>query len=330
MRLDGSADAGRPGALDEAAIIERFFRRPSARDDVLLGIGDDAALLAPPAGQALAVAVDTLVEGTHFHLGTDPRALGHRVLAVNLSDLAAMGAEPAWCLLSLSLPRPDPAWLAGFADGFFALADRHGVALVGGDTVRGPLAATVTVHGFVPAAQACRRSGARPGDGIWVTGTPGDAVAGRLAQADGADAGDPALAALLARFLYPEPRVAAGLALRGLASAMIDVSDGLHQDLARLLVASGAGGELVVEALPLSAALTARAGGEAAALALTGGDDYELCFTLPEHHAGQLVERARAWDFPVTRIGTVTAGSGLTLLRAGQPCALPPGSYRHF
>lgn len=330
MRPDGSADAGRPGGPDEAAIIERYFRRPPGREDVLLGIGDDAALLAPPVGQALAVAVDTLVEGTHFYPGTDPQALGHRALAVNLSDLAAMGAEPAWCLLSLSLPRPDAAWLAAFSAGLLALADRHRVALVGGDTVRGPLALTVTVHGFVPAAQAIRRSGARPGDGIWVTGHPGDAVAGRLAQAAGAEASGPEVPALLQRFLYPEPRVAAGLALRGLASAMIDVSDGLHQDLARLLAASGAGGELAVESLPLSPALQARAGDEAVALALTGGDDYELCFTLPERQAGRLAELSRGWDCPVTRIGTVTASSGLSLLRAGEAFPLPPGGFRHF
>lgn len=330
MRPDGFADAGRPGPLDESAIIERYFRRPSGRDDVLLGIGDDAALLAPPAGQALVAAVDTLVEGTHFYPGTEPRALGHRVLAVNLSDLAAMGAEPAWCLLSLCLPQPDDSWLADFADGLFALSGRHGVALVGGDTVRGPLALTVSLHGFVPADQAILRSGAMPGDGIWITGTPGDAVAGRLAQAAGADAADPAVATLLQRFLYPEPRVAAGLSLRGLASAMIDVSDGLHQDLERLLAASGVGGELAVEELPLSSALKARAGGDAATLALTGGDDYELCFTLPGRHAGRLEELSRSWDFPVTRIGTVIAGSGLVMLRAGQPWPLPPGSYRHF
>lgn len=325
-----SAEAGGPGALDETAIIERYFRRPPGREDVLLGIGDDAALLVPPAGQVLAVAVDTLVEGTHFYPGTDPRALGHRALAVNLSDLAAMGAEPAWCLLALSLPRPDAGWLAAFAEGLLALAARYRVALVGGDTVRGPLALTVTVHGFVPAGQAIRRSGARPGDGIWVTGTPGDAVAGRLAQVDGADPREPGVAALQSRFLYPEPRVAAGLALRGLASAMIDVSDGLHQDLGRLLAASGAGGELEVEALPLSPALAARAGADAVALALTGGDDYELCFTLPQAQAARLEGLARGWDFPVTRIGTVTAGSNLVLRRDGQVFPLPPGSFRHF
>ena len=279
-------DRERTVPLGEFELIERFFARAGAtRDDVLLGVGDDAALLVPPAGQQLAFAADTLVEGIHFPEGLEGRHIGHRVLAVNLSDMAAMGAEPAWALLTLTLPRADEAWLESFTHGLDQLARRHRTALVGGDTTAGPLTATVAIAGFVPAGLALRRAGARPGDLVYVSGTPGDAAAGlailqhRLAAAGAA--GD----VLLRRFLEPEPRVELGLALRGVASACIDVSDGLAGDLGKLCAASGVAGRIQSSRLPLAAELRAVAGEDAVRYALAGGDDYELLFTVPPTRA---------------------------------------------
>ncbi|MDP7297394.1 MAG: thiamine-phosphate kinase, partial [Gammaproteobacteria bacterium] len=239
--------------MDEFALIEQFFAgRGVCRDDVLLGIGDDAAITRSDSGFELVIATDTICAGTHFLPGTPPRALGHRCLAVNLSDLAAMGAEPLWCTLALSLPEAEPCWVQQFADGFFAIADRFGMALVGGDTVRGPLAMTVTVHGRVKPGRAIRRNGAQEGDSIYITGVPGQAAAGlRVLAASGmtAEAG----ARPVQRFLYPEPRVMEGLALNGLATAMIDVSDGLIADVPRLLEASRLGAQMELANLPLAA-----------------------------------------------------------------------------
>jgi len=316
-----------PGSAepDETAIIERWFRRPSQRADVLLGIGDDAALTGVPAGCELVTAVDTLVEGTHFYPGTDPQALGHRSLAVNLSDLAAMGADPAWFLLSLSLPQATASWLDAFAEGLFSLAGQHGLALIGGDTVRGPLAISITVCGFVPAGQGIRRSGAQPGDGIWVSGHPGDAVAGRLLLATDAGPEGPDQQYLANRFLRPQPRLAGGRALRGLATAMIDLSDGLHTDLGRLLAASGVGALLDIEKLPLSASLKAVAAASAVSHALYGGDDYELCCTLP---AG--LSPPDLSGCPFTHIGSVVPGQGVHWRLQGRPWSGADTSFRHF
>lgn len=318
--------------MDERTLIDTFFaRRPSGaasrRDDVVVGIGDDAAVLHFDAGYELVVATDTIVEGTHFPAGTPAAVIGHRCLAINLSDLAAMGAEPLWYSLALSLPAVEPAWLDEFARGLHALADRHGVALVGGDTVRGPLSATVTVQGRTRPGAAVLRSGARPGDGIWVTGTPGDAVAGRLlpAGATGDDA-----EALRRRFLYPEPRVQEGRALPEIATAMLDVSDGLDDDLGKLLVASGVGADLDAGALPLSAALRAVRGDDAIACALTGGDDYELCFTVLPADEDRLRQLATTWPVPVTRIGTVLAGSGRRWRLGRRDLPVPDRTFRHF
>jgi len=315
--------------VDERTLITTFFARPrDRRADVILGIGDDAALLRPEPGFDLVVATDSIAEGTHFPAGIPAAAVGHRCLAVNLSDVAAMAAQPRWFSLALSLPRSDPAWVSGFATGLFSLAERHGVVLIGGDTVRGPLGATVTVLGRVKPDRAVRRTGARPGDGIWVTGSPGDAVAGRLLLADGTDGAD--ATALRQRFLYPEPRVQEGIALSGLASAMLDVSDGLDDDLGKLLAASGVGAELDAEALPLSAELRRLRGHQALDCALTGGDDYELCFTLRPAEDGRLREVAAQWPVPVTRIGTIVPGSGARWRLHAQPLAVPDTTYRHF
>jgi thiamine-monophosphate kinase len=309
----------------EFSLIARIRRRAASRDDVVLGIGDDAALLAVPAGQLLVAAQDTLNIGVHFPTDTAAAAIGWKALAVNLSDLAAMGAEPAWCLLSLSLPAPDEAWLDGFLDGFCALADQHRVALVGGDTTRGPLSVSLAIHGFVPPGQALTRHGAQPGDEIWVTGTLGDAAA---ALADGAGA-DPLLRARLER---PTPRLAAGRALRGLASACIDVSDGLLADLGHVLDASAVGAELELARLPCSPALAA--GREPAArwpLQLAGGDDYELCFSAPLARHDVVRAALLAGGTEASVIGRITATPGCRVRAPdGSDWQPPARGYQHF
>ena len=315
--------------MDESTLISTYFdRRRDRRKDVILGIGDDAAVLRPEPGVDLVVATDSIAEGTHFPPGIPAAAIGHRCLAVNLSDLAAMAAEPLWCTLALSLPQADPAWVGEFATGLFALADRYAVSLVGGDTVRGPVGATVTILGRVRPEGAVRRSGARPGDGIWVTGHPGDAVAGRLLLAEATHGA--AATVLRHRFLYPEPRVREGRLLAGLATAMLDVSDGLDDDLRKLLVASGVSAELDAGELPLSAELRSVRGAQAVECALTGGDDYELCFTMPSSGDARLREVSAHWPVPVTRIGTIVPGSGVRWRLHGQPLSIPDTTFRHF
>jgi thiamine-monophosphate kinase len=267
----------------EFELIERFFAGCGmARDDVRLGVGDDAALVAARDGSELVLALDTLVGDVHFPAGLDARFVGHRALAVNLSDFAAMGAEPAWALLGLTLPAADEHWLAGFSAGLDALARRFAVTLVGGDTTRGPLAATLALAGSVPAGRALRRSGARPGDDLWISGTPGDAAAGLAILQGRLPAQGRARDALLQRFQLPEPRVALGMALVGVATACIDVSDGLVADLAKLCAASGVGAEIESRELPRSAGLCLAAGpGARLGYALSGGDDSELLFAAP-------------------------------------------------
>ena len=319
--------------MDERTLISTYFDRPQGkrlpgRYDVVLGIGDDGAVVRPEPGFDLVFAMDTIFEGTHFPAGIAAAAIGHRCLAVNLSDLAAMAAEPLWCTLALSLPSADPAWVSEFARGLFALADRYGVALVGGDTVRGPLGATVTIVGQVRPDHAVRRSGARPGDGIWVTGHPGDAMAGRLLLADATT--EDAAMTLRNRFLYPEPRVLEGRVLAGIATAMLDVSDGLDDDLGKLLVASGVGAELDAENLPLSRELRSLGAIRAVEYALTGGDDYELCFTIPASRESDCRDLTAKWQVPVTRIGTVVPRLGSRWRQQGQPLAIPDTTFRHF
>lgn len=316
--------------MDEFEIIQRYFSTGfPARDDVVLGVGDDGALTRLPAGEELVTVTDALVAGTHFPATLAADAVAHRALAANLSDLAAMGAVPRWFTLALALPAAEQAWLEAFAAGLRQLAGRFELALIGGDTVRGPLAVTITAMGSVPAGTALCRSGARAGDRIFVTGTPGDAGWTWQALADGQEfpADDP----LYERFAWPAPRVAEGVSLRGLATAAIDLSDGLHVDLARLLAASGVGGEAEAESLPLSAALTARAGeSRARELALTGGDDYELCFTVPAAREPLLIERAAAWSCEVTPIGRVVSEPGLRWHHQGALLPAPTVSFRHF
>lgn len=301
----------------EFELIGRFFAgRGARRSDVVLGIGDDAALLAPRPGAELVLAIDTIVAGVHFPADTDGRFVGHRALAVNLSDLAAMGAEPAWALLALTLPAADERWLGGFASGFDGLARRFGVALVGGDTTRGPLAASVAIAGWVPAGSALRRSGARPGDDVWISGSPGDAGAGLAILQGRLAAQGPAREELLRRFLLPEPRIGLGQALRGIATACIDVSDGLAGDLAQLCRASDVGAEVDAASLPIASALLAAAGAaEAARYALFAGDDYELLFSAPPAARPQIA--ALDPQTPARRIGGIVATPGVQLRGTG-------------
>jgi len=316
--------------MDEFALIRRFFAAAAtSRDDVILGIGDDAALLKVPAGQELAVSTDSLVADVHFPATLPPDAVGHRALAANLSDLAAMGATPAWVLMALTLPEPDETWLESFSRGFFVLAKQHGVVLVGGNMARGPLNVTLTVHGLVPRGMALTRGGARAGDLIYVTGHPGDAAAGlKLLQAGGADMRHPCVR----RFAFPEPRIAAGRALRGIASAAIDVSDGLLADLGHLLEVRGFGAKLVLERLPVSEELLSLQGQERAwELALTGGDDYELCFTVHADKATEAEAALQTVGCTAACIGAVEPRVGIHCLdRQGQPRDYWRHGHRHF
>ena len=314
--------------LAEFALIDRIRARVKKRDDVILGIGDDAALMQVPPDTLLVVATDTLNIDVHFPGDTAPGDLGWKSLAVNLSDLAAMAAQPAWCTLSLSLPHADGTWLDAFLDGFFALADRHAVALVGGDTTRGPLSICITVHGLVAEGRALRRTGARAGDDIWVSGTLGDAAAA-LAQWRAGGAADPGLRVRLDR---PTPRIETGLALAGIASACIDVSDGLLADLGHVCIASRVGAEIELARLPVSDSLAARFAMDARhALQAAGGDDYELCFTASPPQRAAIEAVGIATGVAVTRIGRVVAGGDVRALLPDGSQWLPPRvGYQHF
>lgn len=313
--------------LDEFELIDRFFRRPPTDPAVEVGIGDDAAVLRVDA--PLVVAVDTLVGGVHFPPDLVPDAVGHRALAVNLSDFAAMGAVPRWATLALTLPDADAGWVESFCEGFFALADRFGVSLVGGDTTRGPLAVTVELMGATLPAGALLRSGGAVGDDVYVTGTLGDAAAGLAALAGGASSG--AAARLIERFARPEPRLDLGLALTAVASAAIDVSDGLVADLGHVCRASGCGARIDLEGLPLSSELLDQCTlDRAREYALGGGDDYELCFTAAAGMGEQVLDLARDCETPVARIGSLTSGSGVVCALDGRPVPIAVSGFRHF
>ena len=305
--------------MDEFDLIRCYFDRKSTPSGVVLGIGDDGAVLNPdPVNQQVQV-IDTLVEGVHFPRDTNPADIAYRAVAVNLSDIAAMGARPRWMTLALTMNDANEQWVEAFANGLFEAADKFDVALIGGDTTRGPaITVTVTIIGEVPPGEALLRRGAIVGDDIFVTGTLGDAAAGlQLLQR-----GDPN-GALQQRFLRPTARVEAGQLLVGKASAAIDISDGLLGDVKKLLVASGVGGEIDVEKLPLSDALREKSAADDARLfALTGGDDYELCFTAdPSTVSG--IEG-------ITQIGTVTASPGLLCRLHGKIVEVDDSGYRHF
>ncbi len=322
--------------MGEFELIRHYFQRTVANPPgVVLGVGDDCALLQPEPGQRLAISTDMLVEGRHFFADVDPRALGHKALAVNLSDLAAMGASPLGFTLALALPRADEAWLAGFSAGLFALADAAACPLVGGDTTRGALNLCLTVFGQVAPGQELRRSGARAGDEVWVSGQLGDArlaldaLLGEIALAP------EVLARARQRLERPTPRLALGLALRGIASAAADVSDGLCGDLGHILAASGVGAELDVGALlasdALSADLRALPRERALRCALAGGDDYELVFTAPAAAREAVLQASHSADTPVSCLGRISAEPGLRWRdESGQPLELALASFDHF
>lgn len=322
--------------MGEFDLIARYFQRPQRpyTGAVRLGVGDDCALLQPAPGTQLAISSDMLVEGRHFFADVDPATLGHKALAVNLSDLAACGARPLAFTLALSLPQADEAWLAAFARGLFALADAHDCQLIGGDTTRGPLNICITIFGEVPVtdsgSRALLRSGARPGDELWVSGTLGDARLALEALQGRRTLPPPLLQAARIRLEQPTPRVTLGLALRGVASAALDVSDGLLGDLGHILRASGCGACIDTSlAAPLLATQGLALGAEERlSLVLAGGDDYELLFTAPASHAEAVVAAGRASGTPVTRIGRIEAAPGLRLVDAqGRPV---PGRYASF
>lgn len=317
--------------VGEFELIRRYFVRDSARSDVAIGVGDDAAVLRVPPGMDLIATVDTLVAGRHFPSDSAPHSIGHRALAVNLSDLAAMAAEPAWATLALTLPSADEAWLEPFAAGLLALADRHRVALVGGDTTAGPLTISVQLLGLAPPQQTLRRSGGRIGDLLAVTGTLGDAAAG-LALAQGRfQAAAQAAAELRRRFEYPTPRVEFGLAARGLVHAAMDLSDGVAGDLPKLAAASGLAAHVEVGLLPQSVALRASATPDAARdWALAGGDDYELLLAVPPGRYEELAAAARGLGLSLTVVGELRSGAGVTWSENGRDFVPTVRGYEHF
>jgi len=307
--------------MGEFDLIDRFFKRPAQRAD--LGVGDDCALLSPRPGHQLALSADMLVEGRHFLSTVDPFRLGHKSLAVNLSDLAACGAEPRAFMLSLALPSADERWLQGFSQGLFALANAHGCELIGGDTTQGPLNISITVLGDVPQGQALLRSGARAGDDIYVSGTLGDARLALEAFRGQLSLPEAVFMRCRERMEQPTPRVALGMALRGLASAAADISDGLLGDLGHILRQSGVGARLDLDAceglLACRQALTLSESWRRTCV-LSGGDDYELVFTAAPLHREALLDAAQRSQTSVTRIGVVTASTGLELRDAQGQC----------
>lgn len=323
--------------MGEFELIRRHFRREGRPPSgpVALGIGDDCALLRPTPGHQLAVSTDMLVEGRHFFADVSPEALGHKALAVNLSDLAAMGARPLGFTLALSLPTVDEGWLTAFAGGLFALADTHACPLVGGDTTRGPLNLCITVLGEVQPGRALQRDAALPGDDLYVSGRTGEArlaLEWLLGTAWARLAVDPALPPdLRERLEKPAPRLALGQALAGVAHAALDLSDGLVGDLGHLLSASRVGATVVTDALPLAPALGALAPAQRRLCQLAGGDDYELLFTAPTSARDAVLAAARSSGTPVARIGRIEAEPGLRLTDAqGRPVAFTERSFDHF
>jgi thiamine-monophosphate kinase len=320
-------------AQGEFELIGKYFAKLGAeRPDVRISVGDDGAVLQPPASRELVAVTDSLIEGVHFPVGSAAASIGHRAFAINFSDIAAMGAEPAWALLALTLPRVDEDWLAQFSRAAGDLCRRHGVALVGGDTTRGPLAITVTMIGIVPIGVALERGGGQPGDAIFVTGSPGDAAAGLALEQNRLHVADSMSAQILRdRFLFPTPRCDVGIALRGLASACIDVSDGLGGDLEKLCAASGCGAEVDAAALPISEPLAQAVGRELAReYALTGGEDYELLFTVPLARLGAMTHAIARGLGPVTRIGSLVAGNGVRVFARGGVMQFSGAGFDHF
>ncbi len=318
--------------MNEFELIRRFFAtQPVVRRDVSLGIGDDGALLDPPSGMQAVITTDLLVAGVHFLPEADPISVGHKALAVSLSDLAAMGAEPAWFTLNLALPHVDTHWLAAFCEGMYGLARRYHVQLIGGDTSRGPLAIAIQAGGWVPRDRALRRDGARPGDRLYVTGELGGAGLALRHQLGQFRLGEAEMAAVVDRLDRPMPRLEAGQRLRGIASSAIDLSDGLVADLEHVLEASRCGARVYLERLPLSSVYRDRFVELGWDVALANGDDYELLFTVPEKNLRQLEAVKSDFGCTVTAIGDITPGNGLTLLDAGGAIYQPrTRGHDHF
>ncbi len=318
--------------MTEFDLIKRYFTR--ATPSATLGVGDDAALLRIADGMELAISTDMLVSGTHFLPDADPFLLGHKTLAVNLSDLAAMGATPRWATLALSMPSADEDWLQRFSADFFALADEYGVELIGGDTTRGPLNLCVTILGDVPRGAALRRSGAQAGDDIWVSGTLGAAALGLAYLQGQVSLPESARIASLAALHQPRPRVALGLALHGIANSAIDISDGLLADLGHILECSNMAAEVRYDKLPLPS-LFASSGDQMLGLAqrcvLSGGDDYELCFTAPVVQREAIEDLADRLRLPLSRIGKIVSGRGCKVRAAdGSVMTIKEAGYDHF
>ena len=316
--------------MDEFELIQRYFTRSTDDDSVRQGVGDDGAVLRPEAGHDLVSVVDAMVADVHFPSTLAAADVGFRIVAVNLSDIAAMGAVPKWMLLSLTLPESDEAWLEAFSSGLFEASRDYAVTLVGGDTTRGSeLVVSVHMLGSVPAEAALKRRGARPGDEVWITGSTGDAAAGLRLMAR-VPPGNADAEFLRRRFTRPDARVGFGTAIRGIASSAIDISDGLYADLGKLLRASSVGATLELDEIPISASLRHLFSGEALRLALTGGDDYELCFTVGADKARRLLRVAEESATPVTRIGVVTDVPGISCRSGNDIVSFDDSGFRHF
>jgi thiamine-monophosphate kinase len=318
--------------MSEFDLIARYFVRPAhPKNRAMLGIGDDCALLTQKSGMQTAISTDMLVEGRHFFAGADPYHLGHKSLAVNLSDLAAMGAEPTAFTLAFSLPEADEEWLSQFSKGMFALADAHACELIGGDTTKGPLNICITVFGQTPIGEAFRRDAAQVGDDIWVSGSLGDARLALGALYNEYPLAADVLAQAAVRLHMPQPRVALGLTLRGIAHAALDLSDGLIGDLGHIMQRSKVGATLHVDALPLGPMLQQQSQEMRRLLSLSGGDDYELCFTAPVSKRHAVLGAGLAAATPVARIGTIDAMPGIRLLdNDNAPVAIAINSFDHF
>lgn len=317
--------------MDEFALIQRYFACAQVGSDVLLGIGDDCAVVQPPVGRHLVMSIDTMVEGVHFPVATKAERIGARVMCGALSDLAAMGARPHWFTLALTLPEADADWVSDFSDGVFSIAKLHECCLIGGDTTRGPLCISVQVHGSVAPGRALRRSGAGPGDIIYVTGNLGDGAAALASFNKELTLNASANAYLLKRFFAPTPRILEGELLAPVASAAIDVSDGLCADLNKICEASAAGALVDVSRLPISALWRDFTNeGKRLAWALSGGDDYQLCFTVPRQQVAQVEHWISEGQLLATAIGKMTRKPGLVLTKNGKAYTPESKGYNHF
>lgn len=314
--------------MAEFELIARYFTRPAQAD---LGVGDDAALIRVRPGYQLAVSADMSVADTHFFADIDPYAIGWKSMAVNVSDMAAMGAEPKWATLAIALPQMDASWLQRFSDGLFACADQFGVSLIGGDTTRGPLNIAINIMGEVPQGQALQRTGAKAGDDVWVSGVMGQAALWLASRLGHLSLHADEISQLATVMHAPQPRVSLGLSLRGVASAALDISDGLLADLSHILAASAVGAELDWSAIPkpmLPHSCLAETAMQQAVLA--GGDEYELCFTAAPQHREALIGVSHRLGVPLHRIGRITAVQGLQVLHDGMPLTFKQKGYDHF